>query len=193
MTGEKLADSRIEYLYPNPKIEGLRELLADKTPDDKTIIWACFRADIAYIETALAADGIDYVSFHGGTSDEDRIEAERRFNFDPACKVFVGNAAAGGTGLNLLGYPPGAPEGYTTNCNHVIYYSQNWSQTARTQSEDRAHRRGTRQTVRVTDLVVPESIDEEIRLRVMRKKLHALEVSDIREILRTCMKGLNNV
>lgn len=189
--GEQVSSGGVEYFTPNPKIEAIREILAAKSWQEKTIIWACFRPDIAYLEAACQADGIDYVSFHGGTSEDERREAERRFNFDPACKVFIGNPAAGGTGLNLLGYPPGSPEAADTNCNHIIYYSQNWSQTARSQSEDRAHRRGTRTNVRITDLVVPKTIDEEIRARVLRKKMHAMEVSDIRHILAVCLKGFN--
>jgi DNA repair protein RAD16 len=133
----------------------------------------------------LTADGIDCVSFYGKTSDEQRKEAERRFNEDPNCKVFLGTSA-GGTGLNLLGYKPHCPDDYTTNADHVIYYSQNWS--PRTQMEDRNHRKGTRCNVRYTDLVVPKTIDEEIRARVIGKKIHALEVGDIREILQAVLR-----
>jgi len=98
--------------------------------------------------------------------------------------VFIGNPAAGGTGLNLLGHPPTATEEECpSSCTHEIYYSQNWSPTARSQSEDRAHRRGTRNNVRITDLCIPETIDEEIRVRVMQKQDVALRVSDIRKIL----------
>ena len=133
------------------------------------------------------------MTFFGKTKDAERVENEYRFNCDPNCKVFIGNPAAGGTGLNLIGYPPEGHaiyketgktlEDWETNANHVIYYSQNWSPTARSQSEKRAHRRGTREPVRVTDLVVPNTIDQEIRDVVLNKQVNALELSDLRKIL----------
>lgn len=187
--GSVLSEGSIEIFEPNPKIEALLELLKDKKPEEKTIIWACWTQDIRRITEACKLNGIDVVSFYGATSEKQREEAERRFNFDPTCKVFIGNPAAGGAGLNLLGYPPGAPEGYTTNADHTIYFSQNWSAVARSQSSDRNHRRGTRVPVRVTDLCVAGSIDEEIRNRVLQKQQTALEISDLRKILSTVLSG----
>lgn len=190
--GNKIVDKRIEYFYPNPKIEAIRELFAEKLPNQKTIVWACFKADISYIESALRDDGIDCVTFTGETSDADRKEAEYRFNFDPLCTAFIGNPAAGGTGLNLLGYPPGQGDDYETNCDHIIYYSQNWSALARGQSEDRANRRGTRVPTRITDLVVPRTIDEQIRTRVCQKQIHAMDVSDLRAVLKNVFKDITD-
>lgn len=189
--GNIITPGGVHRFDPNPKIEGLIEMLKEKKPGQKTIVWACFKQDIRQICARLDIEGIKHVRFDGSTSEKDRIEAERAFNFDHDCTVFVGNPQAGGTGLNLLGYPPGAPDGYETNCDHVIYFSQNWSSTARSQSEDRAHRRGTRQRVRITDLCVPGTIDEEIRRRVTSKRLHALQVSDVREILKSILLGVS--
>ncbi len=189
---ETLRAKNIEFFSPDPKLEALVEILKEKEPNQKTIVWSCFVPCIKTISERLTREGIDHVTFYGGTSDDERVEAERRFNYDPSCKVVVGNPAAGGVGLNLLGYPPHGGENYETNCDHVIYYAQNWSMVQRAQSEDRAHRRGTRTNVRITDLVVPDTIDEEIRVRVLKKKLVALEVADIREILQAALKGVFN-
>ena len=184
--GNIIQPKSIDRFDPNPKLEELVEILKAKGRNDKTIVWACFVQDIRSIMSRLAMEGIDAVSFYGGTSDDDRETAVRRFNEDPHCKVFVGNASAGGTGLTLLGYPPGSEHAdlYDTNANHVIYYSQNWSMPARAQSEDRCHRRGTRTHVQITDLVVPHSIDDEIRKRVTGKIDVANIVSDVKQILR---------
>lgn len=182
--GELIRPAAIEAIDPNPKVERLLEILKEKGPNEKTIVWACWKQDIQSIQEAIEAAGIRCVSFYGGTSDNDRIEAERAFNEDDDCKVFIGNPAAGGVGLNLLGYPPGRGDEYETNCDHVIYFSQNWSMTHRLQSEDRAHRRGARNNVRITDLCCPGTIDEEIRARVTEKKINALTVQDLREVLK---------
>jgi SNF2 family DNA or RNA helicase len=191
-TGETLRDRTVEYMPENPKLERLVEILKDKTPDDKTIVWSCFVPDIETISKRLTKEGIKHVVYYGLTSDADRQAAEDSFNNDPSVKVLIGNQGAGGVGLNLLGYPPHAENNkeYTTNANHVIYYVQDWSHPKRSQSEDRCHRRGTRTNIRVTDLCVPDTIDEEIRDRVMKKKHAASELSDIREILQSVLESM---
>jgi len=185
MTGEMLQPKSIDRFDPNNKLERLIELLKDeeRDPNGKTIVWACYVQDIKTISARLTLEGMKHAVFYGATGDDERLEAERAFNGDPECRVFVGNPACGGTGLNLIGYPPGRPEEFETNCDHVVYYSQGWSSSQRSQSEDRAHRRGTRVSVRVTDLVVPKTIDEEIRARVVNKRMVALKVQDLREVL----------
>ncbi len=185
--GELIRPKSIDRLDPNNKLEALIPLLKEKEPHEKSIVWACFEQDLKTITGRLKLEGIDSVLFYGKTKDDERQEAERRFNEDSSCKVFVGNPAAGGVGLNLLGYDyrNNSPDEMSrlTNCSHIIYYSQNWSLTARAQSEDRAHRRGTRQNIRITDLTIPGSIDEEIRKRVMDKITTAIQIQDVKYIL----------
>ena len=190
--GEFKIQKNLYRFDPNPKLEALIETLKDdmSDPDNKTIIWAHWVQDIKSIRARLELEGINAVTYYGATKDEDRENAIKSFNNDPNMRVFIGNPGAGGTGVNLLGYDTKASNGDSnTNANHVIYYSQDWSSPKRSQSEDRAHRRGTRAPVRITDLVVPGSIDMEIRLRVLKKRTMAFAISDIREILRNVLKG----
>lgn len=182
----------IEYFDPNPKLDRCVELLKTRPELSKTIIWACWRPDLDAIYKTVQKAGFGVVRFDGSTNERDRIEAERAFNNDPDCRVFVGNPAAGGIGLNLLGYPPGQGDDCDTNCDCIIYYSQNWSPTARSQSEDRPNRRGTRVPTEIIDLCVAQTIDEEIRTRVLSKITTALEVADVQQILRACLTGFVN-
>lgn len=186
LDGSVLQPKFYEYFDPNPKIDAVVELLQGKSANDKTLIWANWIPDIEYLASVCEHLDIGHCVFrglHAGYTEEDRQEAVRRFNEDPECKVFIGTPASGGAGLNLLGYPPGEPEGYGTNCTHVIYYSQDWSAIKRAQSEDRAHRRGTRVTVRFTTIVCESSIDEQIDARVAGKRTTALSASDLSNIL----------
>lgn len=179
----------VEVFSPNPKLERLVEMMRDKGPDEKTIIWACFRHDLFSIHDALLDAGLDGVMFYGDTKDAEREEAIRRYNHDVDCKYFVSNPAAGGTGTNLIGYPPGREDEFTTNTTQMVYYSQNWSAVQRSQSEDRSHRRGTRERLLVTDLCVPGTIDEEIRARVTKYMSTAYQISDVRAIVRGILTG----
>lgn len=185
--GSCMRERLVDRFDPNPKIEAVMELMKGKSTNDKTIIWSHFIQPIRSLKARFDLEGIDAVTFYGSTSDSARDEAVRRFNEDPKCKVFIGNQAAGGTGLNLLGYPPGHEHEdlYSTNANHVIYFSQGWSMPHRAQSEDRAHRRGTREPVRYTDLIVEDSIDEVIYERVMNKIDSAKNIADVRGLLRS--------
>jgi SNF2 family DNA or RNA helicase len=182
-------DKAIDRFDPNPKLEALVELLKDpeKTPYDKTIVWACWVQDIKTIAARLAIEGIKAVTFYGATSEEARAEAVRAYNEDPETRVFVGNPGCGGVGINLLGYPTGRPELAQTNTTHEVYFSQDWSSPKRSQSEDRACRKGQRLPVRITDLCVPKTIDEEIRARVLNKRMVALKIQDLQDVLTRLM------
>jgi SNF2 family DNA or RNA helicase len=182
--GDVTAPRRVIPFETNVKADYIASLVEEKGPNDKTIIWSNWVEDIQAIKSRLEALGESPVVFYGGSSFEDRIEAERRFNEDPSCRWFIGNPQAGGTGLNLLGYPPNDPSRLDTNCTHVVYISQNWSAILREQSEDRAHRRGTRVPVRITEVVVPSTIDTVIATRVAKKRLDAASTLDIKDILR---------
>jgi SNF2 family DNA or RNA helicase len=183
--GNVLKPGKTITFNPNPKIERLQEILQAKKSCDKTIIWACWIEDIRKIKLMCDMVGIKAVTFYGATTDDQRDAAVHAFNHDPHTKVFIGNPGAGGTGLNLLGYPPGEhADLYDTNANHTIYVSQDWSMLKRNQSEDRGHRTGTRVPMQITDLCVPETIDVQIRERVVEKRIAAHEIGDIKDLLR---------
>jgi SNF2 family DNA or RNA helicase len=173
----------IEALNPNPKIDVLVETLKEKDPAQRTIVWTPWVEDIRAITERLRAEGLGVVQYYGGMKPDEKDVAEDQFNdVDSGIDVLVGNQTAGGVGLNLLGHKPGdeTPKRY---CDHMIYYAVNWSYLARTQSEARAHRRGTTCHIRVTDLLIPGTIDEEIRMRVAQKKLNAELVTDVQNII----------
>ena len=190
-TGEELQSRLVDRFDPNPKLEALMELIKDKPPQEKTLIWGCWIFDIKTISARIALEfgPESTICFHGGVPQKSRDELVDRFNGNRKCQFFVGNAAVGGTGLNLLGYPVGKEDEYESNVTHAIYYSQDWSSVKRDQSESRPMRRGTRQNVRVTDLVVPGTVDEQIRTRVMDKIQSAIKIGNIKEILTATLQG----
>lgn len=188
--GKVVAPASEISLGPNPKIDALLDILRDKGKDEKTIIWGVFVHDVKAIGEALTEAGIKNVTYYGGTSDKDREAAVKAFNEDPECKVFVGNPAAASTGLNLLGYCPERPDDFTTNCTQIIHFSRNWSADKRLQADKRAHRRGTRVNVKVTDLIVPNTIDVMIMQRVEQKIEMGKDVQDVSEILKSIASDL---
>lgn len=187
--GAVLQPRRVERFKEQPKMDEIINALKERDATEKTLIWACWVSDIEALAARCEKEGIKCVTYYGSTSEKNRIEAERAFNEDPDCTVFIGNPAAGGTGLNLLGYPPGRGDEFATDVTQEYYFSQDWSPLKRGQSEDRAHRRGTRRPVTIFDFCVPSTIDEEIRARVLRKRVTAYTIADIREILSNILRG----
>lgn len=191
--GELLKPKKVERFKEQPKINEVIEVLKNRGPLEKTLIWACWESDLVALQEAVEKAGIKSVLFYGKTSEKERKQNEYTFNNDDSCTVFIGNAAAGGTGLNLLGYPPGSPEKSEMNVTQEIFFSQNWSHVYRSQSEDRAHRRGTRTNVRIIDLQVRNTIDTTIRQRVTEKKDMAMEINDLRKLMNNVFNNMSNL
>jgi SNF2 family DNA or RNA helicase len=131
----------------NPRMEALLDVV-DDTPE-QFIVWARFREELQQIADALRARGITAVEYHGGVSTKARDVAVDSFQSGQA-RAFVGQPQSGGIGLTL------------TAARHVIYYSNDFNLETRLQSEDRAHRIGTKEHVLYTDLAAVETLDEAI-------------------------------
>lgn len=186
--GNVIQPSRIEPLDPNPKVDALFQELALMPQNEKAQVWVCFKEDVKAISRRAAEVGIKHVLYQGTTSEKDRAKAEYEFNHDRETRLFIGTSA-GGSGLNLLGYPPGHGDDYDTNCTAAYFFSQDFKPGTRWQQEDRGHRRGTRVQFRIRDLVCPGTVDEEARARTANRKVTALTIADVRQILRNILRG----
>lgn len=186
----------IQISQNNPKVEAIVKMIREdweNDPNSKCVIWASFVEDIRVVSERLAAEGINHVGYHRALQSKYRVKdsaaAEDVINFDDNCRVLVAHPASGGIGQNYLGYDVNHPEKSDMYVNHHIYFSRNWSAVDRIQSEDRSHRRGTRTNLRITDLMIPYTIDQEIRERVTAKRAMAMSIQDIRNILNNVLKG----
>lgn len=167
--------------------DGIDGVLTD--PNNKALVWCCFKENLKTIKTRLKLEGIDSVTYHGGTEDKDGMVDQ--FNKDPATRVFIGIAASGGVGLNLVGFDPYNPDVYTTNTTDVVIYSSNWSMVNRMQAIDRSHRHNTRVPQHIVDLLVPNSIDMQIYNRINMKSEMAVDMQDIRHVLKSMIPQTN--
>jgi SNF2 family DNA or RNA helicase len=138
----------------NPRLEALVDVIEDT--EGKIIIWARFREELSAIRRELSHLGYGCVEYHGGVKDADREKAVDSFQNGDA-RVFIGQPQSGGIGLTL------------TAAETVIYYSNDFNLETRLQSEDRAHRIGTRRNVVYIDLMAEGTIDEAISRALSRK------------------------
>lgn len=145
----------------NPRIDALAEVLEDV--EGQFIIWAKYHEEIRAVAALLRRLGITYGEYHGRVPDAERDAVEDAFHRGEI-RCFLGNPAAGGTGLTL------------TEAETVIYYSCSYDLEHRLQSEDRAHRVGTVRNVVYIDLVAVGTIDEQIAEALQNKSELAAEV-----------------
>lgn len=143
---------------PSNRIKELLSLLEDYS--GKAIIWAPYPRLLSKISLALReAYGEDStVEYWGETSSDDRETAKQRFQEDPTCRWFVSNQSVGGEGITL------------TAANLVIYAANSWKNSARQQSEARAHRIGQEKTVTYVDLCCRGTMEEKL-IQALRKKM----------------------
>ncbi len=139
----------------NPRLKTLMDAAEDV--EGKFIVWARFREELDAISAALTAAGIEHVQYHGGVSREDREAAVDQFQ-NGSARVFVGQPQSGGIGLTL------------TAAETVFYFSNDFNLETRLQSEDRAHRIGTRKNVVYIDIAAENTIDEQIARNLQRKQ-----------------------
>lgn len=138
------------------KMDRMLELVEEITAvGQKVIVYSQWEMMTEVARKKLAAYNPAYIT--GSVKSEDRMAEVERFQNDPDCKVIVGTIGAMGTGLTL------------TAASNVIFLDDPWNRAIKDQAEDRAHRIGTRGTVRIITLVCKDTIDERILNLVERK------------------------
>jgi len=153
-------ETAIPRAIPSNRTSTLIDFLEEY--DGAAVIWARFRQDIDDIGAAIEARALKaarseqlektwrYTTYDGRIAKvaerEARVSAFARGDLD----YFLGNPAAGGTGV----------DGLQESCSLAIYYSNSFNREIRWQSEGRIQRRGQKNQVGIADLVAPGTVDE---------------------------------
>lgn len=143
----------------NPHIIALNQLLQKHIWEDKAIIFCKYTHEIDDVLSLLKREygAGSAVSMYG----EDSFK-KRQANielFRTSAQFLVANKSCAGYGLNLQ------------FCHNVVYYSNDWDYATRIQSEDRVHRIGQSETVKIYDMVCDNSLDVRIAACLQRKEM----------------------
>ncbi|SMQ53533.1 unnamed protein product [Zymoseptoria tritici ST99CH_3D7] len=110
------------------------------------------------MEDFLRFRGIKYLRLDGGTKADDRSELLKLFNAPGSeYDIFLLSTRAGGLGLNLQ------------TADTVIIYDSDWNPHQDLQAQDRAHRIGQKNEVRILRLITTNSVEEKILERAQYK------------------------
>merc|ERR1712096_580306 len=130
----------LDRLFPKIKRSGHRVLLFCQMTQLMTIL-----------EDYLAWRGYKYLRLDGSTKCEDRGEMLAQFNCkDSEYFIFMLSTRAGGLGLNLQ------------TADTVVIFDSDWNPHQDLQAQDRAHRIGQKNEVRVLRLMTVNSVEERI-------------------------------
>ena len=140
----------------NPRLWALKNLLQGEIQDEKVLIFCKYKTEATSIEILLSELGMSSVLFTGDIPQKRRQENRRKFRDDVQC--MIANKACGAYGLNLQ------------FCRNIIFYSNDFDLATRMQAEDRVHRIGQTEEVRIYDIYAANTIDEFIMACLSRKE-----------------------
>jgi len=136
-------------LEASTKLEQLVELVTEATNGGhKVLVFSQFVQMLAIMRKVFDGLGISYSYLDGQT--KDRVTPVKRFESDPAIKLFLISLKTGGTGLNL------------TAADTVILFDPWWNPMVENQAIDRTHRIGQTNKVQVFRLIAKGTVEEKI-------------------------------
>ncbi|KAI9681780.1 MAG: hypothetical protein M1829_000525 [Trizodia sp. TS-e1964] len=137
----------LDRILPKLKVSGHRVLMFFQMTNIMNIM-----------EDYLRYQGYQFLRLDGSTKSDDRSELLRLFNA-PGSEyfIFLLSTRAGGLGLNLQ------------TADTVIIYDSDWNPHQDLQAQDRAHRPGQKNEVRILRLITSNSVEEKILERAQFK------------------------
>ncbi|KAI8634916.1 SNF2 family N-terminal domain-containing protein [Xylariaceae sp. FL1651] len=129
-----------------------------KATGHRVLMFFQMTAIMDIMEDFLRFRGIMYLRLDGTTKSEDRSDLLKTFNApDSPYFMFLLSTRAGGLGLNLQ------------TADTVIIYDSDWNPHQDLQAQDRAHRIGQKNEVRILRLISSNSVEEKILERARYK------------------------
>jgi ERCC4-related helicase len=145
----------------DPKLEALRKVVGDKQrlPNNKVMLFSCFRHTLAYLYEHLRKDGVRVGLIHGGTPDEDRIDFRNRFALSREQAECLDVLLFSEIGCEGLDYQ---------FCDCMVNYDLPWNPMRVEQRIGRIDRKGQKsESVAIYNLITPGTVDADIYERCL--------------------------
>ena len=151
-----------------------------KDPQEKVVIFTEYRDTLDYLETLVKEHGWEYARIHGGMTMPARQESQHRFE-EPGARILLATDAAG-EGLNLH-----------WSCHLMINYELPWNPNRIEQRIGRLHRYGQKRDVKVYNLFVTNTREDQILQRLL-ERLDQIETDlpgDLYNVLGTLLQDVD--
>ncbi|KAJ3270083.1 hypothetical protein HDV01_000577 [Terramyces sp. JEL0728] len=142
------------------KIEALVEeltLLKSEDATAKSLVFSQFVSFLDLVHWRLSRGGFNVVKLDGRMGPNERAAVINSFTTDPTITVFLISLKAGGIALNL------------TEASRVFVMDPWWNPAVEDQAMDRIHRLGQHRPIKITRMIVENSIESRI-LELQHKK-----------------------
>lgn len=150
----------------NPKIDRLKEIIEDINEENKkVIIFSNYKEVTNKIKSELESK-YKVLYIDGDVDIQTRQRLVDKFQNTNDYNIIIGTIGAMGTGLTL------------NKAEYVIFYDKNYNPSDNEQAEDRSHRIGTENKVKIITLVAKNSVDERVEKLLVEKKKVITEVVD---------------
>ncbi|KAK9378578.1 SNF2 family N-terminal domain-containing protein, partial [Kockiozyma suomiensis] len=149
------------------KIEALVEELYKLRSDRQTIksiVFSQFTSMLDLVEWRLRRAGFQTVKLQGNMTPAQRDNSIKYFMNTPGVEVFLVSLKAGGVALNLC------------EASQVFLLDPWWNPSVEWQSGDRVHRIGQHRPVRITRLIIEDSIESRI-IELQEKKANMIRAT----------------
>lgn len=142
----------------NPRIIRLFEAIENQSDKEQIIIFAKYSDEINEIGKVLAQryGEKEVAYFYGGLPLKKRNSELQRFAL--GARFLIANKQCAGYGLNLQ------------YAKTIIFYSQDWDWATKEQAEDRVHRIGQVDDVKIIEIYAERTIDERILANLKSKE-----------------------
>jgi hypothetical protein len=152
-------DQEKAVLFQHNKLNELLNLISEI--DGKILVFCRFKAEVNAVSSFLNEEGIRCISITGEDSIQSRIEIKEKFDTIPEIKIAVLSIASSAKGQDW------------SSADTIIYFSNEWSNDLRGQSEDRTIHVNKTSVQLIIDLVTANSIDTEVLEALKEKNFNA--------------------
>ncbi|KAK7677124.1 hypothetical protein QCA50_019938 [Cerrena zonata] len=166
---EKFPKTLGKYILKDSEFLNSGKITIEKK--EKVLVFSLFTQMLDILEKIFSIHQIKFLRLDGQTTVDTRQDLIDTFYDDKTIPVFLLSTKAGGFGINLVA------------ANNVIMYDQSYNPHDDKQAEDRAHRVGQTQEVKVNKLITKNTIEENM-LQLAENKLEldqSISGSDVSE------------
>jgi len=157
LQAEKLVKiGELRQITTMAKLSACEELI-DSIIDngEKVLVFSSYNSPLEYLNKKYS----NSVLLTGSMSSEKKNDAINKFQNDDNVKIFFGGIKSAGVGITL------------TAATNVIFLDYSWNPSDHDQAETRAHRIGTSKPVYVYQLYCKDTIDEYMRMLLLKKRV----------------------